>query len=172
MTLVHAGAVIGSFEAQENRGDFGSRMERSAAMEKLRNWLARLPPSVVQLLRFALVGGLGSLTNLALFFLLVDRLGMAAFLGLLLCFAVGVSQNYALNELWTFATHGAGRLAWVRYVKFVLSSPVGLAVNAAVLGALMASFSFPLLVIPQAIGILAGMVVNFAASRSLVFHRS
>jgi len=127
---------------------------------------------VAQLLRFALVGGLGSLTNLVLFFLLVDRLGMAPFLGLLVCFGVAVSQNYALNELWTFATHGEGRLAWVRYGKFVLSSLVGLAVNAAVLGALIASFSFPLLVVPQAIGILAGMAVNFAASRSLVFRRS
>ena len=147
-------------------------MEQSAATGRLRAWLGGMPPSVAQLLRFALVGGLGSITNLALFFLLVDHLGMTALLGLLLCFAVAVSQNYAFNELWTFATDGDGRLAWVRYGKFVLSSLVGLAVNAAVLAALMASFSFPLLVIPQAIGILAGMAVNFAASRSLVFGRS
>ena len=147
-------------------------MERSDATGRLRSWLGGLPPSVTQLLRFALVGGLGSLTNLALFFLLVDRLGMAAFLGVLPCFAVAVSQNYAFNELWTFATDGDGKLAWARYGKFVLSSLVGFAVNVAVLAALIASFSFPLLVIPQAIGILAGMAVNFAASRSLVFRRS
>ena len=60
----------------------------------------------------------------------------------------------------------------MRYWKFVLASLVGLAVNAVVLAVLIETFTFPLLVIPQAIGILAGMAVNFVASRTLVFQRS
>jgi dolichol-phosphate mannosyltransferase len=138
----------------------------------MRGRLEGLAPGLVQLIRFGIVGGLGTLTNLALFFVLVDLFGLGALLGLLVCFAVAVSQNYALNELWTFATQGDGRLAWARYWKFVLSSLVGLAVNAVVLLGLMAFFTFPLLVLPQAIGIAAGMAVNFIASRSLVFQRS
>ena len=147
-------------------------MERSEASRRLRAWLDGLPPAGVQLIRFGVVGGLGTVTNLALFFVLVDLFGMAALLGAFVCFAVAVSQNYALNEWWTFATLGDGRLAWARYWKFILASLVGLAVNAVVLAALIAAFTFPLLVIPQAVGILAGMAVNFVASRTMVFQRS
>ncbi len=147
-------------------------MERSEVLGRLRTWLDGLPPAGVQLIRFGIVGGLGTLTNLALFFVLVDLYGMAALRGVFVCFAVAVSQNYALNELWTFATEGDGHLAWVRYWKFVLASLAGLAVNAVVLALLIAAFTFPLLVIPQAVGILAGTAVNFAASRTLVFRRS
>jgi dolichol-phosphate mannosyltransferase len=138
----------------------------------LRGRLVALPDAWIQLIRFALVGGLGTVTNLALFFGLVDVGGLAALLGAVVCFAVAVTQNYALNELWTFTTEGDGRLSWTRYGKFTAASLVGLAVNAAVLAGLMAVFAFPLLVIPQAIGILAGMAVNFLASRKIVFRRS
>lgn len=147
-------------------------MTRSEASGPLSSWLDGLPPALVQLIRFGIVGGLGSVTNLALFFVLVDRGGMAALLGAFVCFAVAVSQNYVLNEWWTFATRGDGRLAWLRYWKFILASLVGLAVNAAVLSALIVAYTFPLLVIPQAVGISAGMAINFVASRSLVFRRS
>jgi dolichol-phosphate mannosyltransferase len=147
-------------------------MQRSEAEGRLRRRLAGIPPSLNQWVRFGIVGGLGTLTNLGLFFVLVDLFGLPALLGLLVCFGVAVSQNYALNELWTFATHGDGRVVWLRYWKFVLSSLLGLAVNAAVLAGLITAFTFPLLVIPQAIGILAGMAVNFMASRRLVFRRS
>ncbi len=133
--------------------------------------LARLPLASVELVRFAIVGGLGTATNLALFFVAVDLGGMAPLLGMTVCFTVAVTQNYALNELWTFATRGDGKLAWCRYGKFIMASLVGLAVNAVVLGALIRVFSFPLLVIPQAFAIAASMVVNFVASRQMVFQR-
>jgi putative flippase GtrA len=138
-------------------------------------WRARLsalPPSWVQLIRFGIVGGLGTVTNLALFYVLVDLGETGPLVGAVACFAVAVSQNYVLNELWTFATAGDGALAWSRYAKFVLASGVGLAVNAAVLAGLIAAFAFPLLVIPQAVGILAGTAVNFLAARYVVFRRS
>lgn len=147
-----------------------SGTDDSRAPAGLRGRLASLPDAGVQLVRFGLVGGLGTLTNLALFYGLVDLGGMGPLRGAVLCFAVAVTQNYALNELWTFATRGEATLAWGRYGKFVAASLVGLAVNAAVLAGLIALYAFPLLVIPQAVGIGAGMAVNFVASRQLVFR--
>lgn len=146
-------------------------MEHPATPGRWRARLAALPPGLIQLIRFAIVGGLGTLTNLVLFYVLVDLGSLAPLLGTVVCFAVAVSQNYVLNELWTFATAGDGRLAGRRYAKFVVASLVGLGVNLVVLAALIATVQFPLLVIPQAVGIAAGMTVNFLASRSLVFHR-
>jgi putative flippase GtrA len=137
-----------------------------------RTRLASLPPFALQLIRFSIVGGLGTVTSLGLFFALVDIGGIAALVGLVVCFGVAVSQNYVLNELWTFATRGDARLAWRRYAKFVAASLVGLAVNTAAFVALTALFRFPLQVMPYAMGIAAGMAVNFLASRHLVFPRS
>ena len=132
-----------------------------------------------QFAKFALVGGLGTVTNLALFFVLVD---VALFgtvpplVGSAICFLVAVSQNYVLNELWTFrwASGGDSRresLSLHRYAKFVTASLVGFAINAGVLLALLSAFAFSLALIPQAIGILAGMLFNFIASRRVVFRR-
>ena len=152
----------------------GQLMEDSATsgLRELRALLAAVPPAFVQPVRFAIVGGGGTITNLSLFFVLVDLAGMAPLLGTTICFVVAVSQNYAVNELWTFAVEGKGRLDWQRYWKFVVASLLGLGVNAAVLATLIAMFHFPLLVIPQAIGIAAGMTLNFVASRRIVFQRS
>jgi len=133
--------------------------------------LAALPPALRQLVRFAAAGGLGTVTNLALFFVLVDFAGMAPLLGMLLCFAVAVTQNYVLNELWTFAMEAAGKISLHRYGRFVAASLVGLAINAAVLAGLLAAFAFPYAVIPQAAGIAAGMLFNFVASRWFIFNR-
>jgi putative flippase GtrA len=54
----------------------------------------------------------------------------------------------------------------------VTASLLGLAINAAVLTGLLWLYPFPLAVIPQAIGIAAGMVFNFVASRQVVFRRT
>jgi putative flippase GtrA len=134
--------------------------------------LAALSPTVRQFIQFGLVGGLGTVTNLVLFYWLVDRGSVSPLLGVLLCFAVAVTQNYVLNELWTFATGATGELSLVRYWKFIVASLVGLGINAAVLSLLLLLYAFPLIVIPQAVGIVAGMAFNFVASRQVVFRRS
>ena len=132
-----------------------------------------------QFAKFALVGGLGTVTNLALFFMLVDVAVLGAvppLAGSAICFLVAVSQNYVLNELWTFRwapdeESPSESLSFKRYVKFVAASLVGFAINAGVLVVLLAALEFPLALIPQAIGILAGMLFNFIASRRVVFRR-
>jgi dolichol-phosphate mannosyltransferase len=125
---------------------------------------------VRQFARFAVVGGLGVLTNLAIFFALVDVGGLSPFIGAVAAFAVAVTQNYVLNQLWTFRERGGGRLAAARYAQFVATSLLGLAVNLAILGLLVHSHDFALMVIPQCAGILGGTFVNFAASRWITFR--
>ena len=128
------------------------------------------PALVRQFAQFAVVGGLGVLTNLAIFFALVDVGRLSPFAGAVAAFAVAVSQNYVLNQLWTFRERGGGRLSAARYAKFVAFSLLGLAVNLAILGLLVHSHDFALMVVPQFIGILGGTLVNFAASRWITFR--
>ena len=156
----------------------GTRLHYPRRVSDLRERLSALDPSARQFVKFALVGGLGTVTNLALFFVLVDATGQAAPLaGSAICFAVAVSQNYVFNEVWTFRVDAAQpvplaqALSASRYAKFVAASLVGFAINAGVLVALLATFTFPLAIIPQAAGIAAGMAFNFVASKRAVFRR-
>lgn len=125
---------------------------------------------ITQLSQFAMVGGIGTVTNLIVFFLLVDLWDMVPRAGTIIAFLVAVSQNYALNELWTFNTEGRNRIRGRRYLKFALLSTLGLIVNLAVLEILISSFDFPVLVIPQAVGILAATALNFLTSRLIAFR--
>ena len=120
--------------------------------------------------QFAMVGGAGTITNLIVFFLLVDMWGTVWQLGQTIAFLIAVSQNYALNELWTFNAEGRNRIRGRRYAKFALFSALALCVNLGVLQLLISRFSFPILVIPQAIGILAATAVNFVTSPMLTFR--
>ena len=125
---------------------------------------------LTQIGQFATVGGLGTVTNLIVFFGLVDIWGLGPLLGATIAFGIAVSQNYALNELWTFNPEGHNRIQGRRFLKFALFSGIALSVNLAVLQILMNRFSFPVLVIPQAIGILAATALNFLTSRLVTFR--
>lgn len=123
-----------------------------------------------QFIQFAVVGGLGTVTNLVIFYLLVDRGDLGPLWGACIAFAVAVTQNYILNELWTFRRQHESGLSGQRYGKFVAFSILALGVNLAVLQILIMNFDFSLLVIPQAVGILAATGLNFVASRLVTFR--
>lgn len=128
--------------------------------------------SLKQFVQFGLVGGLGTLTNLLVYFLVVVARGKAPWIGATAAFGVAVTQNYLLNQTWTFGARHGGKLALSRYVKFVSFSLLGFALNLAILEALIETFTFEgvTLMIPQAAGILAGMTLNFVASRWVTFR--
>ena len=117
-----------------------------------------------------MVGGLGTVPNLAIFFVGVDLLGFPALGGATVAFAVAVTQNYVLNEVWTFQRDGERQLAGRRFAKFVFFSLIALGINLAVLEWLIQNYTFPLLVIPQAVGIGAATFFNFGASRLVTFR--
>ena len=115
-----------------------------------------------KLLKFAVTGGLGTVTNLVLFFIFADKIGINPTFVSVFCFLIAGTQNYTLNHLWTFRAQEA---------KFLLASLVGLFVNLAVLNILLRVCDWPYKVIPQAVGILCGMVFNFIASNFFVFKK-
>jgi putative flippase GtrA len=123
-----------------------------------------------QLANFAVVGGLGTITNLVIFFVIVDLLGTPALTGSVLSFCVAVTQNYVFNELWTFNDDGNNRVTRKRLGKFVLFSSLALGVNLALLQYLILNYEFRYYVIPQAAGIVAATIFNFASSRLITFR--
>jgi putative flippase GtrA len=139
-----------------------------------------------QFIKFALVGILGTITNLFFFFLFIDVLQFGGFdfqLGnpllhwlqssetqvSIFCFLLAASQNYFLNHWWSFTT--TSKPAVGKWALFIIASLFGLAINLAVLNALLDNFVLPFKFIAQAAGIMAGMAVNFVASKFIVFRR-
>ena len=120
--------------------------------------------------KFLVVGGLGIVTNLLIFFVLVDLKEWHPTVGAILAFVAAVIQNYVLNHRWTFAhqVRGAG-VSLKRFVRFMVVALVALGLNLVVLWAVLKMFDPTWKVFAQAAGILAGTMVNFLGSKSWVF---
>lgn len=121
-----------------------------------------------QFLRFAMTGGLGTVTNLAIFYYLVDLRQMSPTLVSILAFVVAASQNFAINSLWTFQQRETKGLS-ARYLRFVSSSLLGLAINIGVLNLVLLTLHPQLKTLGQLLGILAGLFANFIMSKRFVF---
>jgi putative flippase GtrA len=127
------------------------------------NWL--------KILKFGLTGGLGTVTNLVLFFIFADKLHYPDIAVNVACFIIAGTQNYFINHLWTFRAQCAEKVSLKLWAAFMSSSVAGYAVNLGVYILLTRLLTWPYKVIPQAIGILAGMVLNFLFSNYFVFKK-
>lgn len=120
--------------------------------------------------RFSIVGFLGTITNLLIFWIIVDYLKKPANAGSIIAFIFAVTQNYFLNHFWSFQEYSKRlKPSFVGYFKFISVSLIGLGVNLVILNLILILFYLPLKVIAQAIGILAGLIVNYLGSSKFVF---
>lgn len=119
--------------------------------------------SLKRFIKFIIVGGLGAIVNLIVFYLLVKYLSLWYIFSAIISFLVAVTNNYFLNKKWTFAM-----VVKSSYLRFVLISLVGLCINVIFLFLLVEylniNYFFAQLI---AIGIAA--VWNFYNSQRFVF---
>jgi len=152
-----------------------SKMSKKIFLEALFNiWKIRNSdkPALAEFLKFAVTGGLGTVTNVAIFFLLADILNLPEIPVSIGCFLIAVTQNYIINHLWSFKTHTTGeKLSLKRWCMFTASSLFGLAVNIAVMKLILLRWTLPYKFIAQACGIAAGMAINFMVSKYAVFTK-
>jgi putative flippase GtrA len=126
---------------------------------------------VDQFVKFGMTGGLGTITNLILFFIFVDKLGMLEIPVSIGCFIIAGTQNYTINHKWTFLNAtGHSRLSIKKWLTFLTASLVGLLVNIIVMQLIIYNFDLLYKFIAQACGIATGMLVNFTFSKLLVFR--
>ncbi|MCR4420972.1 MAG: GtrA family protein [Exilispira sp.] len=123
-------------------------------------------------IRFSITGGLGTVTNLVIFYIICDLLKQPSNLGAIVAFIFAVTQNYFINHFWTFKDYSKKKkVSFPDYIKFVGVAILGLAVNLLVLNLLLFFFKFPLKVIAQTIGILVGLFFNYIGSDKFVFKK-
>ena len=127
---------------------------------------------IYEILKFGITGGLGTITNLLIFFLLVD-LGKLPEIPISIgCFIIAGTQNYFLNHLWSFKEYTVNtRVSLYKWAMFLFGSLVGLGVNILVMKLIIINFTLPWKFIAQACGIAAGMVINFIISKFVIFRK-
>jgi dolichol-phosphate mannosyltransferase len=132
----------------------------------------RIKNTVKQMFKFALTGGLGTVTNLALFFLFVDILGFPPVPVSIVCFLISGAQNYIIHHKWSFVENTRGTPPSVKkFFTFIFFALLGLAVNIFVMNTTLKHIELPYKTIAQACGIFAGMIINFVTAKLIVFRR-
>ena len=130
-----------------------------------------------QFVKFGITGGLGTITNLLIFFILADVAGLPEVPVSIGCFFAAGTQNYIVNHKWSFSdiTRDAGQGKSPPTVKkwliFLCSALAGLLVNITVMKLILNNVNVPYKFIAQACGIMAGMIINFTCSKFIVFKR-
>jgi len=117
------------------------------------------------LLRFAVVGALGTLVNLAVLELLHGQLGYGFTRSSAAATEVAIIGNYLGNELWTFHYR---RLSLRRLLQFNVTMLVGAAVQVG--SATLLKEYLPYL-LAQTLGIGVGAAVNFAFNFGWTWRR-
>jgi dolichol-phosphate mannosyltransferase len=123
-----------------------------------------------QLMQFLVVGGLGTLVNLAALTLLM-RTGLTVHTAVALAIFAAMCFNFVLNRRFSFSVARAG--SWVRqFLSFVAASSVGAVVNYLTTVFVLARAIATRPQTASLIGIAVGTLFNFVASRYLVFRAS
>lgn len=133
--------------------------------------MKKLKKTAVHFIKFGVVGGIGTVINLAFFFLVVDLAGLEPNTGSILAFLIAVTNNYILNENWTFRVQGQRRTFDSKsFMKYAAINAIGLGINLIILNLFIQLFQPALKLFAQAAGIAGAMIFNFASSKLLVFR--
>jgi dolichol-phosphate mannosyltransferase len=136
-----------------------ARSRAGAALRHPHNWL--------QLAKFCTVGAIGYVVNLAVYTLLLRGVDLHYLLAATGSFLVAVTNNYALNRLWTFRAD-RGHVAY-QGLRFLVVSTAALLANLAVLHFLIQGGVGK---IPaQAIAIVLVTPLNFVGNKLWSFRR-
>ena len=143
--------IVESSQVPINAGFSPARVR--AGLRKRKNW--------EQLAKFCAVGAAGYLVNLAVYTVLLDAVGLNYISAAVGSFVVAVTNNYALNRLWTFRAQRGG----VAYqgMRFLIVSTVALLANLAVLHLLVTLGLGE--VVAQAIAVVLVTPVNFVGNK-------
>ncbi|SHO53262.1 GtrA family protein [Desulfopila aestuarii] len=125
---------------------------------------ATLPSSV----KFGAVGALGTLLNLAIMALLIEKTATPTGYASFMATEVSIIHNFFINNCWTFGSRQLQSSLLNRFVRFHLIALFSLVVNVSITLALV---RLGIWYLPaQALGILGAWIINYTTSNQLVFH--
>ena len=120
--------------------------------------------------KFLFVGLLGTVTNISIFYVFVDRLSYAPIPISITGFVLASLQNYILHNNWTFFKETEKRsISKLNYFKYLSISLLSLIINLGVLQFILVQYQPTIKAIGQLAGIASGTLVNYFGAKKLVF---
>jgi dolichol-phosphate mannosyltransferase len=138
-------------------------------IRKLMGYLPYKKDLFIQFFKFALVGGLGTVINLAVLYALTEYLGLYYLLSAFFAFLVAVTNNFIWNKVWTFRER-IGEKTAVKYNKFFFVSVIALVVNLLFLY-FFTEFLGIYYLVSQVLAIALALIINFLGNKCWTFRR-
>jgi putative flippase GtrA len=126
-------------------------------------------PVHIEFVKFAVVGGFGTVVNIIVLYCATELLGMYYMYSAVLSFLVAGAHNFILNKLWTFREKIGDQVA-VKYFKFMVVSVAALGVNLVFLY-IFTEFLKIWYIISQVLAIGTAMLINFAGNKIWTFRK-
>ena len=121
--------------------------------------------------KFLFVGLLGTITNISIFYVFVDRLFYPPIQISIIGFILASIQNYIFHNNWTFINESKKRsLSRTDYFKYLSVSVMSLAVNLSVLQFVLVQYNPSIKAVGQLIGIASGTLINYLGAKKWVFR--
>ena len=121
--------------------------------------------------KFLFVGLLGTITNISIFYVFVDRLFYPPIQISIIGFILASIQNYIFHNNWTFLDESKKRsLSKTDYFKYLSVSVMSLAVNLSVLQFVLVQYNPSIKAVGQLIGIASGTLINYLGAKKWVFR--
>ncbi len=124
--------------------------------------------SFQEVIKYMVVGGIGTLIDFGLLYVLVEFAGVWYLLAAILSFVAAVINNYILNKVWTFQDK-SNQFA-KQFVQFLIVSIVGLSLNTAILYGLV-EFAGVWYLLAKALAIIVVLFWNFFTNKYWTFKR-
>ena len=121
--------------------------------------------------KFLFVGLLGTITNISIFYVFVDKLSYAPIPISITGFVLASLQNYILHNNWTFFKETEKRsISKLNYFKYLSISLLSLIINLGVLQFILVQYQRTIKAIGQLAGIASGTLVNYFGAKKWVFR--
>ena len=119
-------------------------------------------------IQYYMVGASGVLVNLGILYMLADIAGFWYVASQVVAISVSITTNFFFNRYWTFRGAIEDQRNSVMYVKFIIISAIGMAIQMGITVTLVESSGFYHMY-GAGIGIAVASAINYVLNRRLTF---
>lgn len=138
-------------------------------IQNLVHYLVYEKNSAKEFLKFAFVGLIGTLINIAILYLLTEKIGVYYMFSAIISFIVAMSSNFFLNKIWTFEEKIGFKIGG-KYIKFALVSVTALLVNLFFLYVFTEVWDI-YYIFSQVLAIGVALIINFIGNKIWTFRK-
>lgn len=126
-------------------------------------------PNLSQLIKFCIVGGIGTIINLGILYILVEFFNVWYIFSAIFAFIISLTNNFILNKFWTFKNYLKQKfILTIQYLKFFIVSVFALGINLIFLYIFVEYFHL-WYIFSQFLSIVIAMLINFVGNKFWIF---